>query len=351
MRLDLPQEILDRIPRRRAPEAELPVPPLEPSPFELHRDDLQRQREHPRQVSFPAKRQRDLTEAPRRQPDIRRDRAHDLPDARRARRNELPQQAVGLSLRAEEVKALGEIARFRVLATRDLAATVYQGQSSQLARDLRFLSERGLVRVDSVNARRDGHYGKVERLEVATLTRAGCDLTGRVANLPVDQKLYSGLVKPREVEHDAQIYRAYIKEAERIERDGGSNLRVRLDFELKSQIQKAIYAQRKANPGRDIAEIKRSVASEHNLPFVNNSIQIPDARIEYDLPRKEGQEMDRGGQSGHADVEVLTAAYHPGHLRGKAQAGFRLYASSADRASLTARVEDEHHLLDNILEL
>jgi hypothetical protein len=38
------------------------------------------------------------------------------------------------------------------------------------------------------------------------------------------------LVTPREVERDSQIYRAYLKEAERI---GGRELRVQLDFELK----------------------------------------------------------------------------------------------------------------------
>lgn len=150
-------------------------------------------------------------------------------------------------------------------------------------------------------------------------------------------------MKPREVEHDSQIYRAYGKETERIEGAGGTNLRVQLDFELKAKIQKAIYVERKADPERDMNEIKQQVAGQFDLPFVNDGIQIPDARIEYDL--------DQGSQSGHADVEVLTAAYRPGHLRNKAQAGFHLYASSSDRATLTAKVEGEHHLLDNILEL
>jgi hypothetical protein len=134
-----------------------------------------------------------------------------------------------------------------------------------------------------------------------------------------------------------------LKEAERIEQAGGKNLRVQLDFELKANIQKAIYAERKAAPERDLNEIKQQVAERFDLPFVDNGIQIPDARIEYDL--------DQGSRSGHQDIEVLTAAYRPGHLRNKAQAGFHLYASSADRATLSARVEDDHHLLDHILEL
>ncbi len=53
----------------------------------------------------------------------------------------------------------------------------------------------------------------------------------------------------------------------------------------------------------------------------------------------------------HEDIEVLTAAYRPGHLRAKAQAGFHVYASSSDRATLTAKIEGDHHLMENVLEL
>jgi hypothetical protein len=275
----------------------------------------------------------------------------DRPLDRRPRRQSLPLEAIDLALRDEEKKVLAEVGRFRVIATRDLAETVYQNRSSRMDRDLAFLRQRGLIQTDAVNARRDGRGGRVERLEVVTLTKAGRNLVCERAGLPQDQKLYSGLVKPREVEHDTQIYRAYRKEAQCIEESGGSNLRVRLDFELKAQIQKAIYAARKADPQRAMNEIKRQVAQQFDLPFVNNGIQIPDARIDYDLARKGDQDMGQGSRSGHADIEVLTAAYHPGHLRGKAQAGFRLYASGADRATLTTKVEGEHHLLDHILEL
>jgi hypothetical protein len=128
-----------------------------------------------------------------------------------------------------------------------------------------------------------------------------------------------------------------------------------LDFELKSDIQKAIYAEGKENPERGMAEIKQQVAKDFDLPYVNDGIQIPDARIVYDLERnddrKTDQDRDQGSQSGHEDIEVLTAAYSPGHLRAKSQAGFRVYASSADRASMTAKIEGDHYLMENIMEL
>ena len=337
MRIHVPHEL----PRRREPDAESAPQPLGPSPLDREREKLQKQAEVRRGPKIlPSRR---AASVPRDKPhNVNHDRSHD-PISRRTKRNDLPQQLVGLSLREEEIKALGEIGRFRVLATRDLSETVYGNHSSQLARDLRFLEQHGFVKVESVNARRDGRGGKTERLEVVTLTKAGRDVVRQTGNLAQDQKLYARLAKPREVEHDTQIYRAYQKEARRIEESGGTNLRVRLDFELKAQIQKAIYAERNANPERAMNEIKQQVANDHDLPFVNNGIQIPDARIEYDL--------DQGSRTGHQDIEVLTAAYRPGHLRSKAQAGFRLYASGADRATLTAKIENEHHLLDNILEL
>lgn len=336
MRHDLPQ----KLPRGRAPNAAPSAPPLEPSPVEKRRADLD---------ARASDRNAPKISHVRRDRSVRPEHAHgreQQPERQvdqRRRRETIPQQVVGLSLREEERKVLGEVGRFRVITTRDLAESIYGNRDSRMRRDLSFLREKGLVTVDAVNSRRDGRGGKVERIEVVTLTKAGRDVASQTSELPQGQKLYSGLVKPREIEHDSQIYRAYRKEAESIEHKGGTNLRVQLDFELKSDVQKAIHAARKTEPDRDMAEIKQQVAQQFELPYINGGIQIPDARIQYD--------MDQGSRTGHEDIEVLTAAYHSGHLRAKAQAGFRAYASSSDRASLSAKIEDDHRLMENILEL
>lgn len=345
MRFDLPQDLPHEVRRKREPES-ASTPPLEPSPIELRRERLSEQAANPRRLNLtrPEPREQTRLELPRSRP-------RDIPHDQRTQRDRIPPQTIGLSLRTEEGKLIAEVGRFRVISTPDLAETVYGNRPSRLEHDLAFLKQQGLVQIDAVQARRDGRRGQSRRIEVVTLTRAGKDVARQTSGLPEDQKLYAGLVKPREVEHDSQIYRAYRKEADQIESAGGSNLRVRLDFELKAQIQKAIYAERKADPERSMNEIKQQVAAQFDLPFVNGGIQIPDARIEYDLAREGERDMDQGSQSGHADIEVLTAAYRPGHLRNKAQARFHLYASSSDRATLTAKVEGEHHLLDNILEL
>lgn len=346
MRHDLPEEL----PVRRTPDPQRSVP-LAPSPMERHREELSASAENRRSLNLPTAKRDHLPHPERQREQPPESRNRDRPTDHRTRRQSIPQQIVGLSLRDEERKVLAEVGRFRVVRTSDLAETIYDNRHSRMERDLSFLRGKGLVQVDSVNARRDGRGGKVECIEVVTLTKAGRDAARQTSGLPQDQQLYSGLVKPREVEHDAQIYRAYRKEAERIEQMGGTNLRVKLDFELKSDIQKAIYAERKFDPQRDMAEIKQKVAKDFDLPYVNDGIQIPDARIVYDLEQKIDQDFGQGSRSGHEDIEVLTAAYSPGHLRAKAQAGFRVYASSADRAGMTSKIEGDHYLMENILEL
>ncbi len=287
--------------------------------------------------------------------DVPRERRRPVPSADPRRPARTASHVVGLELRPEEKQLLNEAGRFRVVRTADLRETLYQGKLRPLENDLKYLRDKGLVETQHVNLRRDGRRRTIERVEVVTLTKEGRSLLIKQGDLPRDQKVYAGLVKPREVEHDSQIYRAYRKEAERIESSGGSNLRVRLDFEIKADVQKAIYAERKADPAREMAEIKEQVAKQFDLPLVGGSIQIPDARIEYDLPREVDQDpdlnQDQGSRTGHEDIEVLTAAYHAGHLRAKAQAGFRNYASASDRATLTSKIEDDHHLMENILEL
>ena len=323
----------DRTPEREAPEKK-PEPLVQQGPLDRRVQELKDQASQNR---FP--------EIPRRQ--YERKQETDLPNDRGDRqvrgRHHLPPDIAGLRLHREEKTLLGEAGRFRVISVKDAARAIYAGDERALRSDLSFLERKDLVSVDIVNARRDGRSRSAERIEVITLTRAGEKLARMSDSFAPEQKLYHGLVKPREAEHDSQIYRAYQKEWQKIEKEGGSNPRVLLDFELKSQVQKAIHAARKAEPERDMNEVKQQVAAEQQLPLVDGQIQIPDARIEY--------ELDQGSRTGFSDIEVVTAAYRPSHLRAKEQAGFHTYVSGRDAASLSHKIEGEHHLLDSILDL
>ena len=341
MRLDIPFEEPRSIRRREsevAPPSEVEPPRVPESPITRRMERLQ-QRAQENHAHYVAQPRPERPQEPNHEPDRPRQKEH----RPRRTREGIAVNIRGLRLRQEEQTLLAETGRFRVLAVKDIARTIYGGDKQALETDLRYLQERNLVRVDSVPARNDGRWLRPQRIEVVTLTKYGKQLAHETGEFPLDQKLYHGLVKPREVEHDTQIYRAYLKEAGRIEHAGGKNLRVELDFELKHKVQKALYAARKAEPERDLAEIKQEVAERFELPHTHNKIEIPDARIHY--------ELDQGSQTAFADIEVVTAAYRPKHLQSKAQAGFRMYASSSDKASLSAKIEDEHHTLDWVLDL
>jgi hypothetical protein len=341
MRLDIPFEEPRSIRRRESevpPASEVEPPRVPESPITRRLERLQ-QRAQENHAHYVAQPRPERPREPNREPDRPRQKEH----RPRRTREGIAVNIRGLRLRSEEQTLLAETGRFRVLAVKDIARTIYGGDKRALHTDLRYLEERNLVRVDTVPARNDGRWLRPQRIEVVTLTRHGEQLAHETGKFPLDQRLYHGLVKPREVEHDTQLYRAYLKEAGRIEHAGGKNLRVELDFELKHKVQKALYAARKAEPERDLAEIKQEVAERFELPHSHNKIEIPDARIHY--------ELDQGSQTAFADIEVVTAAYRPKHLQSKAQAGFRLYASSSDKASLSAKIEDEQHTLDWVLDL
>ncbi len=354
MRIDIPQDL----PRRRESSPQTSAPrPQEPNPVQRHLQSIkeranQSRPNHGSPDSPPSRRherQREAAPPPRRVSDAR-----EGTDPRRPQRNKIPSQTIGMQLRPEERKVMLELGRFRVVRTRDLADAVYDGKHRKFGEDLNYLRSKGLVQTRHINLRRDGTRRQIDRTEVATLTRDGRAWLRKSGEVPEDQTVYYGFVKPREMEHDSLIYRAYRDAAQRIERDGGSNLRVKLDFEIKADVQKDIYRARKADPKRDMGDIKQDVAAKHALPFVNGGIQIPDARIEFDRKDDDArsQEADQGTRTGgHEDIEVLTAAYRRGHLRAKAQAGFRNYASGSDRASISAKIEDEHQMMRDIFDL
>ncbi|MGC2161509.1 MAG: hypothetical protein WA634_06365 [Silvibacterium sp.] len=350
MRLDIPQNVVHH----------RDIPPQPPKPAEREPHPILRRLEA---LSERASEYRLNHEPPRRTRSAPRSNAREVrvhqqakdpreaPETRRTRRDRIPPQSIGVQLRPEERRTMLELGRFRVVRTADLADTIYDGKQRKLDKDLSYLRSKGLVATQHINLRRDGKRRSIERVEVATLTKNGRAWLRKSGEVPKGQTIYAGFVKPREMEHDSLIYRAYRKEAEKITQQGGSNLRVKLDFEIKSEVQKAIHAERKADPQRGMAEIKEQVAKRQELPFVHGRIQIPDARIEYDREPKPREDIDQGSRTGHEDIEVLTAAYRRGHLRAKAQAGFRAYTARADRASVTAKIEDEHQMMRDILDL
>ena len=238
----------------------------------------------------------------------------------------------GYHLRDSEIHSLKEIGKFRVIPVADLATYAYSGDRERMEKDIRGLSRQSLLRDKTVE------ISQKKTLRVVTLTKAGHRLLKKTNQLPDDQPIYHGLVKPREVKHDADLYRLYQKEVARIERSGGRPIRVLLDYELKRNLNRDLAFM---GPEKDDPNRKNEIAEKHQLQVVNGKIPIPDLRVEYETPEHELR---------HVDLELAARDYRPRAMAEKASAGFSLYGRSED-ASRLRRVLDEREITARIFTL
>ena len=82
----------------------------------------------------------------------------------------------------------------------------------------------------------------------------------------------------------------------------------------------------------EYARQQSEIARQNRLKVVRGKILLPDLRIEY---------ATRSGASESIDLELATRHYRAGMMRGKAEAGFKMYAPSASVAGLTAAFDPE----------
>ena len=217
---------------------------------------------------------------------------------------------------------LATVGAFRVVPAGDLRDHAGRPADPR-ERDLRHLREAGLVRTIRQHGRRDA---------VVVLTDEGRDLLESHRSVgddrgPSRQEFYAGLCKPRELEHDAQCYRAYVEAAERLQARECRPTRVVLDYELKREYQRFLQARNRersdsqGQPERDALEIA-AWAQAHELPYYDESVHIPDVRIEYE---------DRDGRVRFEDLEVVTPHYRGAHAAAAARSGFSTYRGTSAR--------------------
>jgi hypothetical protein len=216
-------------------------------------------------------------------------------------------------LNGDDSRTLAAVGAFRVVAEGDLRDPRSES-SDQREPDLRHLRDGGLARFVALDGR--------ER--AVTLTERGHHLLeGHRRDRNDDtweQAFYAGISRPRELSHDVQLYRAYLREEERLRDQGGEIRRIVLEHELKREYQAWLQESNRGRPDsdgrpdRDGEEIERW-AHEHDLPYFDESVHFPDLRVEYDLH----------GREHHQDVEVVTEHYRGTHAASVARAGFRCY--------------------------
>lgn len=224
-----------------------------------------------------------------------------------------------VDLRASEVRMLATAGAFRVVPASDLRDH-HDRPADARAGDLRHLREAGLVRtVPHVIGRR--------RTAVVTLTDRGRELLEShrsVESRERQQEFYAGVVKPRELTHDAHLYKAYLDAADRLRASGGSVRRVVLDYELKRDYQRFLgdLNRERRRAERDVEPTADAVAAwarDHELAVVDGHVQFPDVRIEYEQP---------DGRWAIEDVEVMTPHYRGALAAAKGRAGFTCYRIS-----------------------
>lgn len=226
------------------------------------------------------------------------------------------------TLRGSEARTLSLVGAFRVVSSHDLRD--HDGRPlDPRTGDLRHLREQGLARAIPLAGRRDC---------AVVLTDRGRRLLDshrrdRDENREHRQTFYAELKKPREIEHDAQIYRAYEREAARLQERGARVERIVLDYELKREYQRFLQERNRGRadsdgrPDREESEAAEW-AREQDLPYFDGHVHFPDARIEY---------VDVDGRLEHRDIEVVTLHYRGAHRAAAGRSGFSSFRGSSAR--------------------
>lgn len=212
-----------------------------------------------------------------------------------------------------ESRMLAAVGAFRVVAESDL----HDGRDDNTRKAQRHLEREGLLHSSPLSSDN----------RAVVLTDLGRDLLEanrherQERSWEPRQTFYAGLRKPRELTHDSNVYRAYLRAEERLREQGGRVDRVVLDYELKRDYQRFLHERNRGRkdcdgrPDREPEEIARW-AREHDLPYDDGHVHFPDARIEYE---------DRDGRSRHEDIEIVTGHYRGAHAGAIARSGFSCY--------------------------
>lgn len=260
----------------------------------------------------------------REEPSDSRDSGERKPERRRQPRQKYQGRERTYDLRESEMRTLNDVGQFRAVRTRDLIEVRYGADARQAERDITSLKSQGLLQQRTLRG--------TEKEPLLALTREAQQFLERhrSEDSHPDQAFYHGFVKPPEARHDAAVYRLYERAEKEIAREGGTNLRVVLDFELKRNLYRDL-AKLKDLPREQQEEERERVAQSHGLTVVDGKIPLPDLRIEYET---------RDHHEARVDLELATQDYRAAGIAEKAKAGFTIYAPRDEAARLRAAIRD-----------
>ena len=247
------------------------------------------------------------------------------PEAR-PRREYDPRRTKRQNFQDRTDRAIADVGMYRNVAYRDVADAHFEGHPYAARRAVDQMVRAGHVREHNAEGPQGGSY------KVLTLTERGVERAERVARdqgLDSQQKAWSGLVKPGELQHDVAVFRAARIEQMKLLEQGATIKRIRIDAELKREIARATEIAR-ARSGKEAADAARLEAAEAlGLSVKNGRVEYPDAQLEY---------LDvEGGRSGRVNVEVATEHYSAKSIAAKAAAGFAVHGSNGRASARIAR--------------
>ena len=231
-------------------------------------------------------------------------------------------------MRDRTERALVEVGIYRFVPFREIVDAHFRGIHRTARREVNSWIREGLAR-QSMATGTDG-----TPLELLSLTHKGASVARDLApeqGLDRGQKFtYTRRLDRHHLAHDAAIYRACRRERERLSREGARVRRVRLDTELQGKVLRRCHTARRELGQRGADVTRHRTAAELGLPTgTDGRVNYPDVQIEY---------VDADGRTGRLNIEVASDHYSEGRIRGKAAAGFRIYANGARAEQLLARL-------------
>ena len=223
--------------------------------------------------------------------------------------------------------ALTDIGVYGAVSYRDLAEARFGGHPHTTRKAVNDWIRKGWVKEHRATGPKGNPF------KVLSLTRKGlAKAREKAARRGIDpaQRIGTQRMKPAEAGHDTAIYRATWKERQRLEEQGATVRRVRLDAELKSAVARASEAARLGRGRQAADDERRRVANELGLPVDDRGkVLYPDAQIEYE---------DAEGRTGRVNVEAVSGNYREPAVRAKAAAGFAMHANGPAAAALLGRL-------------
>lgn len=253
----------------------------------------------------------------------RRERAH---SGRRDRdRRQLSRRSQGDRV-WDALELLGD---FRVVSYRDVQRECFDGHAFTAGQAARHLLSEGLVEVHTVQPRRARRGSRGHGFKVLALTAAGAArVRERRGARGCERRVWQGVVKRRELEHDAGVSELVLETVDRVRSLGGTVVSVRLEAELKGEVARSVSAA--AQRGQDPAAARRRAARVLAVPVDEaGGCCFPDAVVEV---------RDADGEVSTLALELVTGSYSRRQVERKMRMGMVLASHGARLARLARSI-------------